>query len=101
MYDDEVGEEYRFDDHSYEALAVAGVAWLDVIHVLYRARPRIRRHIGGVLRVSAPVRDGRWVVVSCIEERDDQYLVVGGRYLDHGETEAAWKMIRGDRDGQS
>lgn len=89
-------ETYRFDDRSYAALNAAGVSWLDVLHVLYRARPRIRRHIGGVLRLAAVGRGGRWIVVSCVEETDDQYLVVGGRYLTDEEIEVAQKMVRGD-----
>lgn len=88
-------EVYRFDDASYTTLGAAGVAWQDVIHVLNDARPRVRQHIGAVLRVAAAGRDGRWLAVALIEEDDDHYLVVGARHLDPDEAEATRKMIEG------
>jgi hypothetical protein len=90
-----VDEVYRFDDDSYAHLGAAGIAWQDVIHVLNHARPRIRQHVGAVLRVAAVGRDGRWLAVALIEEDDDHYLVVGARHLDGDEAEATRKMIEG------
>lgn len=89
-------ERYRFDDDSYAALAAAGVAWQCVLEVLH-TRPRMRHHIGAVLRVAAPASDGRWYAVALIEEDDDQYLVVGARELDDVERAAVARMIKGER----
>jgi len=38
-------------------LAAADVDWRDALHVLYRSRPRVRSHIGAVLRIIAPARE--------------------------------------------
>lgn len=86
-------EAYRFDDTSYTTLGAAGIDWRDVIHVLNHARPRVRQHIGSVLRIAAPSRAGTWLAVVLIEEEDDTYLVVGARHLDDGEVETTQKMI--------
>ena len=88
-------EEFRFDDRTYDALGAAGIRWQDVLEVL-RARPRVRHHIGGVLRIAAQTTDGIWLAVACIEEDDDEYLVVGARELDDDETAAVRAMIQGD-----
>ena len=89
-------ERYRFDDASYTTLGAAGVAWQRVLEVLH-ARPRVRHHIGAVLRIAAPASDGRWYAVALIEEDDDQYLVVSARELDDVERAAIAKMIEGER----
>ena len=88
-------ETYRWDEDSYAAVAAAGLAWQNVVFVLYDSRPRIRRHIGAVLHVSAPAPDGQWMLVTLIEETDDAYLVVGARHLDEIEADAARKIIEG------
>jgi len=90
-----VGDSFRFDERTYEALAAAGIGWQDVLEVL-RASPRVRHHIGAVLRVAAQTSDGRWVAVACIEEADDEYLVVSARQLDDAEVTAVKAMIEGN-----
>jgi hypothetical protein len=89
-----VGETYRFDERSYDALAAAGIGWQMALEVL-RARPRLRHHIGAVLRIAAQANDGRWVAVALIEEDDDEYLVVSARELDAAEQQAVRHMIEG------
>jgi len=95
VYTQSVGDVYRFDERSYEALAANGIDWQTVLQVL-RARPRVRQHIGAVLRVAAQAKDGRWIAVALIEEGDDEYLVVSARELDSEEVVAVTKMIEGD-----
>jgi hypothetical protein len=90
-----VGDEVRFDDRSYEELAAAGIRWQDVVYVL-RTSPRVRHHIGSVLRIAAQTADGTWLAVACVEEEDDEYLVVGARELDDAEAVAVRAMIEGD-----
>lgn len=98
----EYGDEYRFDLAALDALRAAGVDWRDVQHVLRTNKPKIRYHIGSVLRVIAQDRSGGWMVVALIEEEDDAYLVVRARYLDQTEVEAARRVIGGDHhDGKS
>jgi hypothetical protein len=94
VYTGDVDESYRFDERSYDALAVAGVGWQAVLEVL-RARPRLRQHVGAALRIAAQASDGRWVAVALIEEDDDEYLVVSARELDAAEQQAARNMIKG------
>jgi len=65
-----VEERYRFDDRSYDTLAAAGIRWQDVLYVL-RTSPRVRHHIGAVLRIAAQTADGRWLAVACIEDDDE------------------------------
>ena len=89
-----VEESYRFDDAAYDGLAAAGVSWQEVLHVL-RTPPRVRHHIGSVLRVAGLSRSGRWIAVACIEEGDDEYLVVGARALSAEEAADVRKMIEG------
>jgi hypothetical protein len=89
-----VDEVYRFDERTYEALRAAGIDWLTVLQVL-RARPRVRQHIGAVLRIAARSAEGQWIAVALIEESDDEYLVVSARRLDVGEVEAVTRMIEG------
>jgi hypothetical protein len=89
-----VGDSYRFDEHSYDALAQAGVAWQTVLYVL-RTSPRLRHHIGAVLRIAAQAADGRWIGVALIEEADDEYLVVSARELSPSEVAAVLRMIEG------
>jgi hypothetical protein len=60
-----------------------------------RARPRLRQHIGAVLRIAAQASDGRWIAVALIEEDDDEYLVVSARELDTAEQQAVQHMIEG------
>lgn len=88
-------EEYRFDDAAYTNLAAAGIDWRDALYVLKHAQRRIRHHTGAVLRIAAPGRDGRWLALALIEETDDAYLLVGGRYLDQEEIDAIGKMFEG------
>ena len=88
-------ESFRFDERSYDALAAAGIRWQDVLEVL-RARPRVRHHIGAVLRIAAQTRAGAWLAVAAVEEDDDEYLIVGARELDEAEVAAVRAMIQGD-----
>lgn len=88
-------ETYRWDDDSYTAVAKAHVAWQDATHVLRHAHPRIRQHIGSVLRIAAPDRAGNWLVVALIEEGDDAYLVTGARYPGPDEVKALIAMTKG------
>jgi hypothetical protein len=90
-----VRETYRWSEDTYDQLHAAGIAWQAAMYVLHDAHPHVRRHLGAVLYVSAPDRDGRWLMVVLIEEADDAYLVVGARYLDADEVEAAVRIIRG------
>jgi hypothetical protein len=91
-----VGDSYRFDDASYEALGNAGINWRSVLWVL-RSSPRVRRHIGAVLQVAGLADDGRWIAVALIEEEsDDQYLVVSARVLSDPEVRAVQAMIEGN-----
>ncbi|MBO0879417.1 MAG: hypothetical protein J2P17_03395 [Mycobacterium sp.] len=95
MYSWGVGDAYRFDSNSYTALGLAGIAWQTVLYVL-RTSPRVRHHIGGVLRIAAQDADGRWIAVALIEEADDEYLVVSARELTPPEVAAVRRMIEGD-----
>jgi hypothetical protein len=96
VYSRGVDERYRFDERSYEALAAAGIRWQDVLDIL-QTRPRIRQHIGALLRIAAQTSDGRWFAVICIEDDDDdEYLVVSARALDETEIPAVRAMIEGD-----
>jgi hypothetical protein len=89
-----VGKGFRFDDRSYDALAAAGIRWQDALEVL-RARPRVRHHIGAVLRIAAQTTAGRWLAVAAVEEDDDdEYLIVGARELDEAEVAAVRAMPR-------
>jgi hypothetical protein len=88
-------EFYVFADATYERLAAAGITPLAVLNVLY-GKATVRRHIGAVLQVAGRDRDGRWLVVALIEDRDDHYTVTGARRLDADEIEAILKM-RGER----
>jgi hypothetical protein len=84
----------RFDERSYDALDASGVGWQVVLEVL-RARPRLRQHIGAVLRIAASQRrpvDRR----SADRGDDDEYLVVSARELDAAEQQAVRNMIEGD-----
>ena len=72
-----VEESYRFDDAAYDGLAAAGVSWQEVLHV------------------AGLSRSGRWIAVACIEEGDDEYLVVGARALSAEEAADVRKMIEG------
>jgi hypothetical protein len=94
VYTVTIEEAYRFDERSYDALAAAGISWQVVLDVL-RARPRVRQHIGAVLRIAARANDGRWIAVALIEEDDDEYLVVSARELDTAEHQAVQRMIDG------
>jgi hypothetical protein len=87
-----VGDGFRFDERSYEAISGAGIRWQDVVFVL-RASPRVRHHIGSTLRIAAQTADGRWLAVACIEEDDDEYLVVGARELDDAEVAAVGAIV--------
>jgi hypothetical protein len=90
-----VGDGYRFDERSYDALARAGIAWQTVLHVL-RTSPRLRHHLGRVLRIAAQARDGRWIGVTLIEEADDEYLVVSARELGPAEVAAVTGKLEGN-----
>jgi hypothetical protein len=90
-----VDESFRFDERSYDTLGAAGIPWQDVLEVL-RTSPRVRHHLGSVLRIAAQTRDGRWLAVAYIVEDDDEYLVVGARELDEAEVSAVRAMIKGD-----
>lgn len=86
---------YEWDDDSLANLQAAGVDWRDALHVLYHARPRVRSHLGAVLRLVAPARDGRYLAVALIEVGDDRYRVVSARWLDEDEQQAVRKMLEG------
>lgn len=91
-------ENYEFNDDCYTALGAAGVAWQDAVFVLRESRPVVRRHIGAVLNVAGRDRQGRWLAVALIEldpQRDDQYTVVGARYLDEAEIASIERMLKG------
>lgn len=89
---------YRFSYTSYEALDRAGVGWQAALHVLTASRPRIVRHIGAVMHVVGAVPDGRLLAVALIEETDDEYVVVGARWLDEDEAQPLRKLMeRGGR----
>jgi hypothetical protein len=92
-----VDERYVWDERSYDAVAGAGLGW-QLVQQILRTRPRIRNHIGAVLRVVAQADDGQWIAVVLIEERDDEYLVVSARRLEPDEAAAARQMI--ERGGQ-
>lgn len=94
VYAGDVRETYVWDEDSYQAVAAAGLRWQAVVAVL-RARPRIRSHIGAVLRIAAPADDGRWIVVALVERHDDEYLVVSARPLAPDEAATAARMIGG------
>jgi hypothetical protein len=87
-------ETYRFDEAAYDTLGRAGVGWQSVLDVLH-ARPRLRQHIGSVLRIAAPDRTGRWLGVVLIEEDDDTYLVVAARELDNAERDTVQELLEG------
>ncbi|MFI7438216.1 hypothetical protein [Micromonospora haikouensis] len=87
-------EVYRFDDASYTTLGAAGISWQSVLQVL-RARPRIRQHLGAVLRIAAPTAGGQWIAVALVEDGDDEYLVVGARQLEPAEIDVVTKMLEG------
>ena len=78
-------ESYQFDDHTWEALAKAGVSPLSVTDVVH-GRHRLRRHIGAVFQIAGQDRNGNWVGVIMIELDDDQYLVRSARYLEPDEV---------------
>lgn len=77
---------------SYDALDVAGVDWRDAVHVLNAPPPRVRRHIGSVFQVVAVTPAGWWLAVTLVEENDDEYLVVGARWVDDAEATAMRKI---------
>ena len=91
-----VEEYYVWDEASYDTVAAAGLDW-QLVQLILRTRPRIRTHIGAVLRVVAQAPDRRWIVVSLIEQTDDTYLLVAARELDAEESTAAQRMIEGGR----
>jgi hypothetical protein len=66
--------------------------------VLTASRPRIVRHIGAVMHVVGAVPDGRLLAVALIEETDDEYVVVGARWLDENEAQPLRRLMeRGGR----
>ena len=90
-------EAYVFTLSSYDRLAEAAIDPLAVRHVL--SRPVVRRHIGAVLTVAGRDHHGRWLSVALIEGDDDQYEVVGARYLDADEIAVIQRIqkMRGDQ----
>ena len=90
-----VHDRYIWDEHSYDTVAANGLGWQAVQEILLYTTPRVRSHIGALLRVAAPDRDGRWIVVTCIEEQDNEYLVVSARFLEPDEAADAARMIEG------
>ncbi len=93
MYTRSVDEEYRWDDESYKALAANKVTWQDVVYVLRYAHPKIRQHIGAILRIIGRGRDAQLLAVTLIEEGDDQYLVVTARHLTGAEITSAEALL--------
>lgn len=90
-------EAYTFTLASYDRLAAAAIDPLAVRHVL--SHPVVRRHIGAVLTVAGRDHGGTWLSVALIEQADDQYEVVGARYLDADEI-ATIRRIQGMRGDQ-
>jgi hypothetical protein len=89
-----VEERYRFDEASYDAVTAAGLHWRDVQDVLH-GKPRVREHIGAVLRVGAQDRRHRWIAVALIEdERDNEFLVVSARLMDAAEIAGIERVFR-------
>ncbi len=89
-----MGERYRFDDASYDAIAAAGLDWQAVQDVLF-GKPRVRHHIGAVLRIAAQDRRQRWIVVALIEEAaDNEFLVVSARLMDAAEIAVVERIFR-------
>ncbi|MFF0822495.1 hypothetical protein ACFYUR_19200 [Micromonospora haikouensis] len=88
-------EEYRWDDDSYTAVATNHVAWQHVTYILRQAHPKIRQHVGSVLRITAAAPDGQILAVTLIEEADDHYLVVAARHLTGDELTYAEALLRG------
>lgn len=70
-----------------------------MIYTLHDSRPKVRRHkhIGAVLNVAARDRQGFWLAVALIERDDNDYLVVGARYLDSDEVATVTKMLGGPK----
>ncbi|HWG99282.1 MAG TPA: hypothetical protein VNV66_08165 [Pilimelia sp.] len=89
-----VSERYRWDDRSYDKVTGAGLRWPQVIEAL-RNRPRVRLHLGAMLRIAARDDQGAWVLVTLIEEDDDEYLIVSARTLTEQEAAAAAVMTEG------
>ncbi|MFG1925038.1 hypothetical protein [Cryptosporangium sp. NPDC048952] len=86
-------ETYSFDEAAYDKLGISGITWQSVLDVL-TVPPRIRQPIGAVLRVAGQDRDGRWLVVVLIEEKqDDTYTVVTARELDDHEAAAIARLL--------
>src|SRR4029453_1192982 len=77
---------YRFDDDSYRSLGAADVPWATAVWLLRHARPVLRRATGNVLQLAGVNDDNRVLTLVMIEEGDDEYLVVAGRWA---ETEEA------------
>jgi hypothetical protein len=94
-------EPFRFGDSSYEALGLAGVEWLDALHVLTEARPRMVRRIGDgtLVQVAAVMSDGRMLSVTLVEDPDEEYLVVDARWLDEDEAEPLRTWLERGNDG--
>lgn len=77
---------FRWDEHSYERIATAGIRWQDAIHILFHADRRVWYPTGGVLRVAGETPSGEWIAITLIEEGNDEYLIVAGRVLDDSEV---------------
>lgn len=87
-------ERYRFDEASYDAIASAGLHWMDVQDVL-DGKPLVRHHIGAVLRVMGQDRRDRWILAALIEEAiDNEFLVVSARYMDTAEIAVVERIFR-------
>ncbi|MGH8824960.1 MAG: hypothetical protein ACRDVN_10835 [Jiangellaceae bacterium] len=89
-------ETYLFTEQSAAILKRAGIAPFDV-SVALESRPRVRRHIGGALKMLGRGRHGRWLTVALIEQADDEYEVVGARYLEPDEVEAIERYVGEER----
>lgn len=85
VYTSAVGT-YRFDDQSYLALGAADVPWATAIWLLRHAHPVLRRSTGAVLQLAGITPDDRVLTLVLIEEDDDEYLVVTGRWPDTDEA---------------
>jgi len=86
---------FSFTPETWGRLDLAGITVMSVLHVLYHSRA-VRRHIGAVLQLAGQDQDGRWLAVAAIELEDDNYQVVGARWLDDNEVTSVNKMLRGD-----
>ncbi len=94
VYTPEVEDTYRFDEHSYDVLRAAGVAWQTAVQIL-RTHPVLRSHTGTILHLAAQAADGHCYAITLAEEASDSYLIVDGRRLDDAEAATVRTLLQG------